>query len=95
MLSVLVTQLFFEDAGDDVIDSWSTRLLHSSLLVYGVARNQEFASQAKNRVLSVIETVIQKYEKDPTRQTKLANSVSGFLASVLVYDDPTATTKPG
>lgn len=95
MLSVLVTQLFFEDVSDDVIDSWSTRLLHSSLLVYGVARNPEFASQAKTRVLSVIETVIRKYEKDQIRQTRLANSVSGFLARVLVFDDPTDVMKPG
>lgn len=87
MLSVLVTQLFFEDSTDDVIDSWSTRLLHSCLLVYGVARNQEFTVQAKNRVLSVIEAVIRKYEKDPLRQTKLADLVSGFLVRVLIVDN--------
>lgn len=89
MLSVLVTQLFFEESADDVIDSWSTRLLHSCLLVYGVPRNEEFTLQAKNRVLSVIETVIRKYEKCPLRQTKLANLVSGFLARVLIVESGT------
>ena len=83
ILSVLVTQLFFEDTNDETIDGWASRLLHSCLLVYGVSRLDHQLGvkndYGKLRVLSVIEAVIVKYEKDQNRQQVLAKLVSMFL----------------
>lgn len=83
LLSLLITQLFFEDANDDNIDGWSSRLLHSTILVFGLARQEQHNVYAKLRILSVVEDVVKKYESNRQRQMTIADKVSIFLDKVL------------